>query len=267
MGGFSGINVDVGSGASRGMPWQNPGRRKPQQPITGPIRPETAPAGTTMPGSFASPADGGATPGPLTPQNVPGYSNVNTGTKNAFADLAGQDQANQNKALNSTTPVLKEAMSNANPAAVEASPFYRALKNQAIESTSASYDNERANSRARANASGFGYASPVAAGAENEIGAREAGALARAPEQALLETPGFIAQTEAPGLAAARTTTAQGGQYGQEASQLFGDQLSWQEQQKAIDAQRMMHKTDLQFELYKQWLQGAQSGAAGAAGG
>jgi hypothetical protein len=92
---------------------------------------------------------------------------------------------------------------------VKDSPFYKSLLNTGLESTSAAYDRATSTARSRAKGAGFGYAQPVEQGAEAEIGARGAGALAKVPGEALLQASG-------PALQAAGTTgnigTTVGGQ-------------------------------------------------------
>jgi hypothetical protein len=71
---------------------------------------------------------------------------------------------------------------------IQQSPFYKALYNTGVESTSSAYDAADAAMKARANAAGFGYAQPVTQGAEGQLRSQEAEALARVPEQATLDT-------------------------------------------------------------------------------
>lgn len=67
---------------------------------------------------------------------------------------------------------------------VQQSPFYKALLSTGTQSTSDAYQNAMANTRARANASGFGEQQPVTQGAETQVEAAEAKDLAAVPMKA-----------------------------------------------------------------------------------
>jgi len=70
---------------------------------------------------------------------------------------------------------------------VQQSPFYKALLTTGTEGTSSAYGNAESNIRRNANASGFGYNQPVAQGAEDQVQAQEAGAMANLPAEAAEE--------------------------------------------------------------------------------
>lgn len=97
---------------------------------------------------------------------------------------------------------------------VQQSPFYKALLNTGIQSTSNAYSNARANMRQKANAAGFGYSQPVAQGTDDQLQAEEASAMAQVPTNAT------IAATQ-PALTAAGQTGALGMGYGQQGSGLL----------------------------------------------
>jgi hypothetical protein len=69
---------------------------------------------------------------------------------------------------------------------VNQSPFYKSLLTTGIQDTSNAYQNARSSMRQNANAAGFGYAQPAAQGADNQLQAQEASALASVPQQAML---------------------------------------------------------------------------------
>lgn len=70
---------------------------------------------------------------------------------------------------------------------VQNSPFYKSLLTTGIQNTSDAYQNAAANTKARANAAGFGYNQPVAQGADNQLQAQETSALAKVPQTAMAE--------------------------------------------------------------------------------
>jgi hypothetical protein len=71
---------------------------------------------------------------------------------------------------------------------VQNSPFYKSLLTTGTEATTNAYDSAKANANARANAAGFGYTQPIAQGAQNQVGAQEASALAAVPREAMTAT-------------------------------------------------------------------------------
>lgn len=97
---------------------------------------------------------------------------------------------------------------------VQQSPFYKALLTTGIQDTSDAYQTARSNMRANANAAGFGYNQPVTMGADNQLQAKEASALARVPQDAM------IAAT-APALTAAGDTAGMGMGYGTQGAGLL----------------------------------------------
>ena len=71
---------------------------------------------------------------------------------------------------------------------VQQSPFYKAMLNTGIQSTSDAYQNASTNMRQRANAAGFGYNQPVTQGAQGQLDAQEAKSMSEVPEKAMLAT-------------------------------------------------------------------------------
>lgn len=69
---------------------------------------------------------------------------------------------------------------------VQNSPFYKSLLTTGIQNTSDAYQNAESSMKANANAAGFGYSQPVAQGADNQVKAQEASALAKVPNQAMI---------------------------------------------------------------------------------
>ena len=88
---------------------------------------------------------------------------------------------------------------------VEQSPFYKALLTTGTESTSRAYDRARANTARRAQMAGFGYEQPVTQGAQTQVDAEEASALAQVPQNSLVRASqpalqaGGVAQNTAMG--------------------------------------------------------------------
>lgn len=106
---------------------------------------------------------------------------------------------------------------------VEQSGMYKALLKSGTEGTSNAYQNVMANTRARANAAGFGEQQPVTQGAETQVGVQEAKDLAAQPGKAYLET----VPTE---LAAAGQTAGMGTELGREAEGYSGQQVDLEKQ-------------------------------------
>src|SRR6267142_5350747 len=69
---------------------------------------------------------------------------------------------------------------------VDQSPFYKSMLKAGTEGTASAYRSAKSNTAARAKEAGFGYEQPIAQGAQNEVGAREADAQSRVPGEALL---------------------------------------------------------------------------------
>lgn len=130
---------------------------------------------------------------------------------------------------------------------VQDSPFYKALKTAGTESTANAYANAKSNTMARAKAAGFGYEQPVAAGAGDEVGAREAADQARVPGEALLKASG-------PALSAAGTTAGIG------ATQ-SGAGLGYSGQQVDLEKQ---YQEQLAAQQQAMWSALAQAGGAAA---
>ncbi len=70
---------------------------------------------------------------------------------------------------------------------VQNSPFYKSLLTTGIQNTSDAYQTAKTNMAQKANASGFGYSSPVATGANNQLDAQETSALAQVPQTAMTQ--------------------------------------------------------------------------------
>lgn len=120
---------------------------------------------------------------------------------------------------------------------VQQSPFYKALLDTGISSTSGAYQNAQANMNQRANAAGFGYEQPINQGANAQLGAQEASALAQVPNTAMVEAtrPELLAAGETAGIG--RDYGQLGGQYGQEALGLGGEALGYGAQQLGANQQ------------------------------
>lgn len=88
------------------------------------------------------------------------------------------------------------------------SPFYKTLVTTGTDSTTSAYNKAKANMAAKANAAGFGYASPAAATGDNQVEAQEASDVAKVPTQAV-QTAADYGLRAAEGL---QTTGAQEGQ-------------------------------------------------------
>lgn len=69
-----------------------------------------------------------------------------------------------------------------------ASPLYKSLYNTESSQLSDSYQNAAANTRARANAAGFGYEQPVTQGAEAQLGGQMAEQQGQLPGKVMSET-------------------------------------------------------------------------------
>jgi hypothetical protein len=102
---------------------------------------------------------------------------------------------------------------------VQNSPFYKSLLNTGIQSTSNAYQNARSNMRQQANAAGFGYSQPAAQGADNQLQAQEASAMANVPQQAMLGAAPLSMQ-------AAGQTGQMGMGYGGQGAGLIGSNAS-----------------------------------------
>jgi hypothetical protein len=98
---------------------------------------------------------------------------------------------------------------------VNQSPFYKSLLTSGIQDTSNAYQNARSSMRANANAAGFGYAQPATQGADNQLQAQEAFALANVPQQAMLGAAPLSLQ-------AAGQTGNMGMGYGSQGTSLLG---------------------------------------------
>jgi hypothetical protein len=124
--------------------------------------------------------------------------------RNTVGDIKSAENS-----VGSSTPFL-QGLTGSGP--MVQTGLQKTLQTQATDATNASYDNAQSASRARANASGFGYqpaADTNAAGIDTE----RAAALAQVPGTATL-------QSIQPGLTAAQTTNQQGSTYGQLGSTL-----------------------------------------------
>lgn len=132
---------------------------------------------------------------------------------------------------------------------VDQSPFYKQLLKAGTEGTANAYQSAKANTAARAKTAGFGYAQPVAQGAQDQIGSEEAKAQARVPGEALVQATG-------PALTAAGETAGIGAtQGGQGLGYMTGAAVPLEQQYQTMLQQR-------QAAMWK-----AISGAAGAVTG
>jgi len=125
---------------------------------------------------------------------------------------------------------------------VQNSPFYKALLTSGIENTSRAYDTARSNMRSRANQAGFGYNQPVAQGADDQVSAQEASALADVPNKAMVEAAPLSMKA------------------GEDSAQL-GENLGEQAGQWNTSAWNMNKK---RAGLWDQLFQSGQNGAQGA---
>lgn len=110
-------------------------------------------------------------------------SHAKSGQQKQAETVSSQDFAQQQKLTGQAQGTLGQF-----EGPVQQSPFYKAMLNTGIESTSQAYDNAAANQKQKANAAGFGYNQPVTQGADNQLRAQEAKSMADVPNQALLST-------------------------------------------------------------------------------
>jgi len=129
-----------------------------------------------------------------------------SGTQQTAEATQVSDQAQQDKLTGAAQGTLSQF-----EGPVQNSPFYKALLTQGTEATSRAYDTARANTASRAKAAGFGYAQPIAQGAQDQVGSQEAEALARLPGDTML-------QAAQPAQQAAGETAQIGANYGQQGS-------------------------------------------------
>lgn len=116
-------------------------------------------------------------------RTVSGGTSAKSGQQKQAENIANQDFSQQKKLTGTAQSGLSQF-----EGPVEQSPFYKSLLTSGVESTSRAYDGAAANQRQKANASGFGYAQPVAQGADNELRAREATDMAAIPREAAVAT-------------------------------------------------------------------------------
>jgi len=121
-----------------------------------------------------------------------------------------QDAVSTGNAADFTKPAQSTLSQFEGP--VQQSPFYKALLTTGTEATSRAYENAKANTAARARAAGFGYEQPVAQGAQSQMDAQEASALARVPQEATIAAtqPALQAASTGAGAGLGWENTAQG---------------------------------------------------------
>lgn len=95
-------------------------------------------------------------------------------------DISAQDRAGQATSFGKAQGTLDQF-----EGPVEKSPFYKSLLKTGTESTSNQYQTARSNMRGRAKSAGFGYAQPVAQGADASMDNAEAKSLAEVPDRAM----------------------------------------------------------------------------------
>lgn len=118
----------------------------------------------------------------------------------ASTDFA--NQGNEANAAQSTNSQFEGPVQN--------SPFYKSLLTTGIQNTSNAYQNAASNTRANAAAAGFGANQPVAQGANNQLQAQEASALAQVPQTAMTEAAPLSLQASNQSGNLATSTGAQG---------------------------------------------------------
>ena len=118
-----------------------------------------------------------------------------SGLNNTIQSYMGNGADSPMSGINAT---LKQYQGN-----LRESPLYQSLLTSGTQSTNHSYDDAQAATRMRANASGFGYAQPVAQGADKQLDNQRAAALAQMPNQALQGAVGPQLQAAQMGLQAA----------------------------------------------------------------
>lgn len=137
----------------------------------------------------------------------------------AAQQIQQQDQAAQTKALGTAQDTLDQF-----EGPIQDSPYYKALVNTGTQATSNAYEGAKANTRARANAAGFGNpASGVTQGAEAGIENQEAKALSAVPNQAM-------EAAVAPALQASGQTAQMGEAQGNQGLGYFGDATNLEEE-------------------------------------
>lgn len=140
--------------------------------------------------------------------------------------ISEQQRADQGKAYGRAQSTLGQF-----EGPVDQSPFYKSLLKAGTEGTANAYASAKSNTAARAKTAGFGYAQPVAQGAQDQIGSEEAKAQSRVPGEALTAAT-------APALAAAGQEAGMGTALGSTGSQYFGDAASMENAYQEAAAQR-----------------------------
>lgn len=132
------------------------------------------------------------------------------------------------------------------------SPFYRSQVTSGHEGVASGYRDTRSNAKMQARAAGFGYEQPVAEGADEEIGAREASDQSKVERDALTSEAGMKMQ-------AAGIRTGEMSQFNPDSSiKTSGD----------LENQRLNRRMQIFSSLAKLGMSGATMGltAAGAGG-
>jgi hypothetical protein len=135
--------------------------------------------------------------------------------QNAANSLAQQSAASQAQNQATQTGLTNAAQGTLSQyeGPVQQSPFYKALLNTGISSTSRAYDQADTNMKRQAQAAGFGNQTPgsgVSQGAEDQLRSQEASAIGQLPNQAAIAAAPL-------GLQAAGTTAGEAATYGNEA--------------------------------------------------
>jgi hypothetical protein len=144
-------------------------------------------------------------------------SSKDTAAANTDLTQGQAEGAEQQNLIGSTQPLLSSLDSGTDPLST---PFGKSLVTAGTQATSNAYGQAKQNENANAQAHGFGFDQPVTAGADNALGAQEAGALAQVPAQAEQEAI-------QPELEAAQLQTSQAGQFNP--APYYGDYTGAQE--------------------------------------
>lgn len=186
----------MGMGAGTGVGGPNRPTGTAQQPIQAfPMPSPSGPAGGGAPSfvpnasSFGSgPYTGTSNPGGEGPIVAnPGNAMVKPGqTSTKSLSTALGNAYNYN--LGTQGALLNENENALNLNGLQNTPLYKGNLATTEESIGSNYDQAIANARRNAISAGFGYASPVAQGADTQLRGAEAGEMSRAPGKALLQT-------------------------------------------------------------------------------
>jgi hypothetical protein len=128
---------------------------------------------------------------------------------------------------------------------VQQSPFYKALWNTGISSTSKAYDNADTAMRQRAQQAGFGYNQPITQAGDNQLRAQEASDLGSLPDRALTAAAPLDLQAsgQTAGLAGQEAGTA--ATYGNQSLGYGNELLNANSQAAALQARRQAQQQSL----------------------